>query len=113
MGLEKIDDHLKQKLKDPYFLEMYELEQQKLEIVKKIIDFRIKNEISQRMLAEKSGVSQQHISKIESGDFSNIITLEKILLYIGYTIRMEAVRLSLHKCRGIDRQRCKGKLKAA
>jgi len=34
-GLKKVDAHLKKKLKDPYFKELYELEKQKLKIAKK------------------------------------------------------------------------------
>lgn len=94
MKIQKIDDHLKEKLKDPYFRELYELEEQKLSIVKRIIDYRIKNKISQQELAARAGVTQQHISKIESGEFSSIATLEKILLRIGYTVQLRAIPLT-------------------
>ncbi|MBZ0165535.1 MAG: helix-turn-helix domain-containing protein [Candidatus Omnitrophica bacterium] len=89
-----VDKHLREKLKDPYFKELYELEQQKYVIVRKIVDYRIKNKISQAGLARDVGVSQQHISKIENGEFSSILTLEKVLLYIGMTVRIKAVELA-------------------
>ncbi len=88
-----VKDHLKELLKDPYFKELYELEEQKLKIVKCIIDYRIKNKLTQKGLARKTGVTQQHISKIEGGEFSNIATLEKVLLSIGYTVKMRAIPL--------------------
>ncbi|MEW6171371.1 MAG: helix-turn-helix transcriptional regulator [Candidatus Omnitrophota bacterium] len=94
MRLEKVDEHLKEKLKNPYFKELYELEEQKIKIVKHIIDYRIKNKLNQKQLAKKIGVTQQHISKIENGDFSNIATLEKVLLSIGYTVKMQAIPIS-------------------
>ena len=94
MRLQKVDEHLKEKMKDPYFKELYELEEQKLKIVKRIIEHRIKNKLSQRQLAERVGVTQQHISKIENGEFSSMATLEKVLLFIGYTVRMQAIPLS-------------------
>jgi len=90
----KVDEHLKEKLKDPYFKELYELEEQKLKIVKRIIEHRVKNKLSQKQLAERVGVTQQHISKIENGEFSSMATLEKVLLFIGYTVRMQAIPLS-------------------
>lgn len=93
MRAEKVDEHLKELLKDPYFKELHELEEQKLGIVKRIIAYRIKNKLSQTALARRIGVTQQHISKIESGEFSNISTLEKVLLFIGYTVRIRAIPL--------------------
>ena len=94
MKLESADKHLKEKLKDPYFKELYELEEQKLEIVKRIIDYRVKHGLNQRELADKVGVTQQHISKIESGDFASVMTLEKVLLAIGYTVQIRVVQLN-------------------
>lgn len=88
-----VKEHLKNKLKDPFFKELYELELQKISIVGKIIDYRIKNHLTQGDLAKKVGVSQQHISKIENAEFSSVATLEKVLLAIGMTIRIEAVDL--------------------
>ena len=90
MRLQKVDEHLKEKLKDPYFKKPYELEEQKANIVKPIIAYRIKHKLTQGQLAHKVGVTQQHISKIESGEFSNVATLEKILLAVGYTVKMRA-----------------------
>lgn len=94
MNIEKVEGHLKEKLKDPYFKELYELEEQKLSIVKRIISYRIKNKLTQGDLAKKAGVTQQHISKIENGEFSSVSTLEKVLLFIGYTVKIQAVPLS-------------------
>ena len=88
-----VKKHLNEELKDPYFKELYELEEQKLKIVKRIIDYRVQNNLNQKQLAAKVGVSQQHISKIENGEFSNVMTLEKALLFIGYTVKLQAVRL--------------------
>ncbi len=87
-------DHLKEILKDPYFKELYELDQQKLEVVKKIVAYRIKHKLNQKQLAKQIGVTQQHISKIENGEFSSVSTLEKVLLGIGYSVRIQAVPLS-------------------
>ena len=94
MKLRKVDELLKEDLKDPYFKELWELEEQKLEILKPIIEYRIKHNLSQGQLAKKIGVTQQHISNIESGEFSSVATLEKVLLFVGYKVRMEAVPLT-------------------
>lgn len=94
MKNKKVDDLLKEDLKDPYFKELWELEEQKLEMVKPIIEYRIKHNLTQGQLAKKIGVSQQHISNIESGEFSSVSTLEKVLLFIGYKVKMEAIPLT-------------------
>lgn len=93
MKLKRVEDHLKEKLKDPYFRELYELDEQKLEVVKRIIEYRIKHGLNQTQLAKRVGVTQQHISKIESGEFSSVTTLEKVLLRIGYTVKIQAIPL--------------------
>ena len=103
MKIERVDVHLKEKLKDPYFKELYELEEQKLKIVKRIIDYRIKNELTQGALAKKIGVTQQHISKIENGEFSSMSTLERVLLSIGYTVKIQAMPLQAGMKQRIER----------
>ena len=87
-------EHLNKMLKDPYFKEFYELDQQKLEVVIKIIAYRIKHKLTQKQLAKKIGVSQQHIYKIENSEFNNMETLEKVLKEIGYSVRLQVVPLS-------------------
>lgn len=87
----KVSDHLKETINDPYFKELYELEAQKYSIIQKIIEYRIKHKLTQGQLADKVGVTQQQISKVENGEFSSIMTLEKILLAIGMTVQIKAV----------------------
>lgn len=104
MRLKKVDEHLEEKLKNPYFKELYELEEQKLKIVKRIMEHRLKNGLNQKQLAERVGVTQQYISKIENGEFSSVATLEKVLLFIGYTVKMQAIPLSQQIKHKIERQ---------
>ncbi len=93
MKSDLVKDHLKEELKDPHFKELYELHQQKLVIVKKIIDYRVKQHLTQGQLADKVGVSQQYISRIETGDFCTVEVLEKVLTAIGYAVKMQIVPL--------------------
>ena len=90
-----VKEHIQEMLKDPEFKELYEITLQKLEIVKPIIAYRIKHNLNQKQLAQKVGVSQQHISKIEWGEFENIKTLEKVLSAIGYMVQMKAVPIGI------------------
>lgn len=94
-----VDAHLKEMLKDPYFREQYELKMQQTELIKPILAYRIKHNLNQKQLAEKIGVSQQHISKIESGNFSNLATLQQVLRFVGYTIRLRVARIETRATR--------------
>jgi transcriptional regulator with XRE-family HTH domain len=98
-----VNEHLQEKLKNPYFKELHELEEQKYTIVRKIIDHRIREKLTQGELAKRIGVSQQHISKIESGEFSSVTTLEKVLLGIGMTVRIQAIELNTQTKKKIAR----------
>lgn len=93
MELKKVSDVLKEELKDPHFKELWELEQQKLVVVKKILAYRVKYDLTQGQFARKVGVTQQYISKIESGDFSSVAVLEKVLRAIGYMVKITVVPL--------------------
>lgn len=91
----RVEEHLKGKLKNPAFREVYELDQQKLIIAKLIIKCRIKHNLTQGEFAEKVGVTQQHVSKIESGEFSNMSTLERMLTPLGLALKFKVVPLHL------------------
>jgi len=84
-------DYLKEQLKDPVFRERHELEMQKMDVVQTIVGYRIRHGLTQKAFAAQVGVSQQHISKIEQAEFSNMATLEKVLRAIGYAIKITAV----------------------
>ena len=54
---------------------------------------RSKEDMTQAELAKKLGVTQQYISKLEEGIFSNIREVAKILLVIGYKIEFRIVTI--------------------
>ena len=92
--MRKVDDHIKEKMsKDPDFKARYAWNMQKAAIAKKIISYRLKKDLTQTQLARELGVTQQYISKIEEGEFTNLETAEKILYLLGYGVKLEIVPL--------------------
>ena len=90
--MRKVDDYIKEKMKkNPGFKERYDLIREKAAVVKEIIEYRIRHNVSQAQLAEQIGVTQQYISKIEEGEFSNLDTIENVLHHIGYRLKLEVV----------------------
>ena len=90
--MRKVDDYIKEKIKnDPDFKVRYDLIKEKVAVVKKIIEYRIRHKLSQEQLAKEIGVTQQYISKIEEGEFSNLDAIEDILEQIGYRLKLEVV----------------------
>jgi len=94
MKIKTFDERLQKELKDSYFKKLYKFEEQKFGIVKNIINFRIKHNLSQADLAKRLKVTQRQISNIEIGEFTSVSTLEKVLLGIGMTVKMEAIKLN-------------------
>lgn len=90
--MRKVDDYIKEKMKkSPGFKERYDLIREKAAVVKEIIEYRIRHNVSQAQLAEQIGVTQQYISKIEEGEFSNLDTIENVLHHIGCRLKLEVV----------------------
>ena len=92
--MKTFDNYIKEEIKrDPSFKAEYDLIVQKAAIVKKIIEYRAKHNLTQAQHAKKLGVTQQYISKIEEGEFSNLATVENILHGIGYRLHIEVIPL--------------------
>lgn len=92
--MKRVDDYIREKMeKDPDFKSRYDLITQKAKVAQKIIEYRNRYSLSQTQLAKELSVTQQYISKIEEGEFSNLETVENLLYHIGYQLKLEVVRL--------------------
>jgi DNA-binding XRE family transcriptional regulator len=90
--MRKVDDYIKEKIKrNPDFEARYNLTMEKAAVVKEIVEYRIQHNLSQAQLAKEIGVTQQYISKIEEGEFSNLDTIDDVLRHIGYRLKLEVV----------------------
>ena len=84
-------DYLKGKLKNKTFREAYEHYGNSLEIGLRVRNLREKAGLTQTELAQRLKISQQVISRIESGEADNptVSTLERIAKATGNSLRLE------------------------
>ncbi len=88
----KFDDFLQEQLKDPEFRAEYEALQPEHAIIQAIIDARRNTGLSQRELAEKTGIAQGDISKLENGNGNpSIRTLQRLAKGMGMKLKIEFV----------------------
>lgn len=94
--LENVNIHLKEKLKDPEFRRLYELECAKVALAQKIAELREEKHLRQIDLAKKLGVSQQFISQIETGEEKNLTieTIIKIAKSLGRGVNISFPKLT-------------------
>ncbi len=71
------EDHLKESLKNPEFKKEWEESEVEYQLGRKLIEARLKSNLSQRELAKKVGTSQAAISRIESMDANPSLSLLK------------------------------------
>ena len=62
-----LKEYKKRKMQDPEFAVAYEEIQPEMNVIRAVIDARISRNMSQKELAEKTGIAQTEISKLENG----------------------------------------------
>ena len=62
-----LKEYKAKKMTDPDFVRAYEDIQPEMNVVRAIIDARISQNMPQKELAEKTGIAQTEISKLENG----------------------------------------------
>lgn len=85
-------EYKKEVMKDPEFVKAYEDLQPEMDIVKAIIDARIKQNLSQKELSKLTGINQSEISKLESGERNpSIKLLQRLADGMGLTLKISFV----------------------
>ena len=62
-----LDDMFAEQMKDEEFRKEYEASQPEMDVIKAIVDARISQNLTQKELAERTGINQADISKLENG----------------------------------------------
>lgn len=68
-----------EQMKDPEFAKEYEAIQPEMNIIRALVDARISQNLTQKELAERTGINQADISKLENGTRNPSINLLKRL----------------------------------
>ena len=85
-------NYLDQQLKDPEFAAEYEAQRPEHEAIRALIAARLESNMTQKELAEKTGIRQSNISRIENGSASPTVdTLARIAAGMGKQLRIEFV----------------------
>ena len=88
--MDDLDRYLQKQLQDPEFAAEYERTRPEFEVMRAIIGARIESNMTQKELAEKSGIRQSNISRIENGTSSPTVdTLQRLAAGMGKKLCIE------------------------
>ena len=86
------DDMLSKQLKDDEIRKEYEAIQPEMDVIRAIVDARTSQNMTQKELAERTGINQADISKLENGTRNPSVNLLKRLADgMGMTLKIEFV----------------------
>ena len=84
--------YLAQQMEDPAFAAEYEAQRPEYEAIRAVIAARLACNLTQKELAEKTGIRQSNISRIENGSASPTIdTLARIAAGLGKQLKIDFV----------------------
>lgn len=65
--MKTLNEFLDQQMQDPEFKKEYEKIRPEMDIIRAIVDVRVSNNLTQKELADRTGINQADISKLENG----------------------------------------------
>lgn len=82
--------YLEKQMEDPEFAAEYEAAKPEYEAIRAVIAARLESNMTQKELAEKTGIRQSNISRIENGSCSPTIdTLARIAAGLGKQLKID------------------------
>ena len=82
----------KEQMKNPEFVKEYDAIQPEMDVIRAIVDARTSQNITRKELAERTGINQADISKLENGTRNPSINLLKRLAEgMGMVLKIEFV----------------------
>ncbi len=87
-----VNDFIREQMKDPEFKKEYDSLRTEFTIIQAIIDARKASGLTQKELAEKTGIAQSDISKLENGNGNpSLRTLQRLAKGMGMELRLDFV----------------------
>lgn len=87
-----LKNYLNKQLENPEFAAEYEAARPEYDTIRAIIAARIDSGMTQKQLAEKTGIRQSNLSRIENGTSSPTVdTLSRIAAGMGRKLKIEFV----------------------
>ena len=90
VSIKKADYLLDERLMTSQFRRGYQVEYAKVLLTQKIAEMRKKSHLNQKALADRLGVSQQVVSRIETGQNENLTidTLTRLARALGHKVKI-------------------------
>ena len=90
--MSEFQDFLKEQLQDDEFRNEWEDIQPEMDVIRAMVDARISQNLTQKELAERTGINQADISKLENGTRNPSLKLLKRLAEgMGMTLKLEFI----------------------
>ena len=87
-----LNSYLKEQLNDPAFKEEYDALEPEFTIIQAMIDARKASGLTQKRLAQRTGIAQADISKLENGNANpSLRTLCRLAAGMGARLKIEFV----------------------
>lgn len=91
-------DLLNEQLKDPEFKKEWDDIQPEMDVIRAMIDNRIAQNLTQKELAERTGINQADISKLENGTRNpSLKMLKRLAAGMGMALKIEFVPTTARK----------------
>ena len=94
----RFDSFLEEQLKDPEIRKEYDALQPERAVIQAIIDARLNSGLTQKELAERTGIAQGDISKLENGNANpSLRTLERLAAGMNMRLKLEFVPIIVNE----------------
>nr|WP_314986727.1 helix-turn-helix transcriptional regulator [uncultured Stomatobaculum sp.] len=88
----KLSEYKEKKFKDPNFVRAYQEVQPELKVIRAIVEARAAQNLTQKELAERTGIAQTEISRLENGSRNpSIKLLQRLAEGMGLVLNISFV----------------------